>query len=140
MYKIYLIKNKKKLRRDIYMTKFVNQTTEEEDVLFAVFGKLKTGQDTKKSYLVKVGESLEGVITEIKESSKYGRIYTLKKKGEEKPIVVTGKTDLVKKMGHSTAKVPKVVKVNDLIQITFKGVTKTGKGNTYFDFDVGVAQ
>jgi hypothetical protein len=122
------------------MTKFVNQTTEEEDVLFGVFGKLKAGQDPKKSYLVKVGESLEGVITEIKESSKYGRIYTLKKKGEEKPIIVTGKTDLVKKMGHSTAKVPSIVKVNDLVQITFKGVTKTGKGNTYFDFEVGVAQ
>lgn len=122
------------------MTKFVNQTAEEEDVLFAVFGALKAGQDTKKSYLVKVGESLEGVVTEIKESSKYGRIYTLKKKGEEKPIIITGKTDLVKRMGHSTAKVPKVVKVNDLIQITFKGVTKTTKGNTYFDFEVGVAQ
>jgi hypothetical protein len=122
------------------MTKFVNQTTVEEDVLFAVFGKLKAGQDTKKSYLVKVGENIEGVVTDIKDSPKYGKIYTLKKKGEEKPIVVTGKTDLVKKMGHSTAKVPKVVAVNDLVQITFKGVTKTQKGNTYFDFEVGVAQ
>jgi hypothetical protein len=122
------------------MTKFVNQTTEEEDVLFAVFGALKANQDTKKSYLVKVGENVEGVITEIKDSPKYGKIYTLKKKGEEKPIVITGKTDLVKKMGHSTAKVPKVVAVNDLVQITFKGVTKTTKGNTYFDFEVGVAQ
>lgn len=122
------------------MTKYVNNTTTEEDVLFAVFGKLKAGQNTKKSYLVKVGESLEGVITEIKDSSKYGKIYTVKKKGEDKPIVVTGKTDLVKKMGHSTAKVPSIVKVNDLVQITFKGVTKTGKGNTYFDFEVGVAQ
>jgi len=122
------------------MTKFVNNVTVEEDVLFAVFGKLKAGQDPKKSYLVKVGESLEGVVTEIKESSKYGRIYTLKKKGEEKPIVVTGKTDLVKKCGHSTAKVPKVVAVNDLVQITFVGVTKTTKGNTYYDFSVGVAQ
>ena len=122
------------------MTKFITQTTEEEDVLFGVFGKLKAGQDPKKSYLVKVGESLEGVITEIKDSPKYVKIYTLKKKGEEKPIVVTGKTDLVKKMGHSTAKVPKVVVVNDLVQITFKGVTKTAKGNTYYDFEVGVAQ
>lgn len=121
------------------MTKFVNNTTVEEDVKFAVFGKLKAGQDEAKSYLVKVGESLEGVVTEIKDSSKYGKIYTLKKKGEDKPIVVTGKTDLVKKCGHSTAKVPKVVKVNDLVQITFKGVTKTGKGNTYFDFDIAVA-
>ena len=122
------------------MTKFVNQTTEEEDVLFAVFGALKAGQDKNKSYLVKAGESIEGVVTEIKDSPKYTKIYTLKKKGEDKPIVITGKTDLVKKMGHSTAKVPKVVKVNDIIQITFKGVTKTQKGNTYFDFDVGVAQ
>jgi len=122
------------------MTKFVNQTTEEEDVLFAVFGALKAGQDTKKSYLVKAGESIEGVVTEIKDSPKYTKIYTLKKKGEDKPIVITGKTDLVKKMGHGTAKVPRVVKVNDLIQVTFKGVTKTQKGNTYYDFDVGVAQ
>jgi len=122
------------------MTRYVNNTTVEEDVLFGVFGALKAGQDPKKSYLVKVGESLEGVVTEIKDSTKYTKIYTLKKKGEVKPIVITGKTDLVKKMGHSTAKVPKVVKVNDLVQITFKGVTKTTKGNNYFDFDVGVAQ
>jgi len=122
------------------MTKFVNNTTQEEDVKFVVFGKLKAGQDATKSYLVKVGESLEGVITEIKESSKYGRIYTLKKKNEDKPLIITGKTDLVKKCGHSTAKVPKVVAVNDLVQITFVGVTKTAKGNTYFDFQVAVAQ
>ena len=121
------------------MTKYVSNIAMKEDVLFAVFGALKAGQDTKKSYLVKVGESLEGIITEIKESSKYGKIYTLKKKGEDKPIIITGKTDLVKKMGHSTAKVPKVVEVSDLVQITFKGVTKTTKGNTYFDFEVGVA-
>jgi len=122
------------------MVKYVNNTTVEEDVKFVVFGALKPGQDTAKSYLVKTGESLEGVITEIKESSKYGKIYTLKKKGEDKPLIITGKTDLVKKCGHSTAKVPKVVAVNDLVQITFVGVTKTAKGNTYYDFQVAVAQ
>jgi len=124
------------------MTKFVNQTTQEEDVLFAVFGALKTGQDKSKSYLVKAGEVLEGIVTDIKDSpKKYKKIYTLKLKGEDKPLIVTGKTDLVKKMGHDpTVKVPKVVKVNDLIQITFVGVTKTSNNNNYFNFEVGVAQ
>lgn len=124
------------------MTKFVNQTTQEEDVLFAVFGALKAGQDKSKSYLVKAGEILEGVVTEIKDSpKKYKKIYTLKLKGEDKPLIVTGKTDLVKKMGHDpTVKVPKVVKVNDLVQITFVGVTKTSNNNSYFNFEVGVAQ
>ena len=121
------------------MTKFVTNTTQEDDVKFVVFGALKAGQDPNKSYLVKAGESLEAIVTEIKDSPKYTKIYTLKMKGEDKPLVVTGKTDLVKKMGHSTAKVTSVVKVNDVVQITFKGVTKTQKGNTYFDFDVGVA-
>ncbi len=124
------------------MTKFVNQTTEEEDVLFVVFGALKAGQDKKKSYLVKAGEILEGVVTEIKDSpKKYKKIYTMRKKGEDKPLIITGKTDLVKKMGHNpTVKVPKVVKVNDLVQITFVGVTKTSNNNNYFNFEVGVAQ
>lgn len=124
------------------MTKFVNNEAQEDDILFVTFGALKANQDKAKAYLVKAGESIEGIVTSIKDSpKKYKKIYTLKVKGEEKPLIITGKTDLVKKMGHDpTVKVPKVVAVNDLVQITFVGVTKTSNNNNYFNFEVGVAQ
>ena len=122
------------------MAKFVTNTTTEEEVKFVIFGELKAGQDPAKSYLVKVGEVLEGVVTDIKDSQKYKKIYTIKKKGESLPLILTGKTDLRDKMGHGIAKVPKVVAVNDLVQITFVSLTKTQKGNDWYTFEVAVAQ
>lgn len=122
------------------MAKFVNVETEDEDVLFATFGKLKANQKADKSFLVKEGECIEGVVIEISDSPTYTKIYRLKVEGEDKPIVVLGKTDLNNKMGYGTKKASYQVKVNDLIQITYKGVVKTGKGRPFNQFDVAVAK
>lgn len=115
------------------MAKFVKIEADDEDVLFACFGKLKGNQNAEKSVLVKEGESIEGVITDIKKSPKYGSIYQLKVDKQDKPVVITGKTDLNKKMATGN------VGVNDLVRITYKGITKTQKGNNYYNFDVEVA-
>jgi len=116
------------------MAKFVKVETNDDDCLFAAFGKLGRNQDAEKSVLVKEGESIEGVVTNIKKSKKYGSIYTLKVKKEDKPVVVTGKTDLNKKMAAGN------VGVNDLVRITYKGSSKTENGFDYKNFDVAVAQ
>lgn len=122
------------------MTKFVNIETEDEDVLFATWGQLKANQDKNKSLLVKEGASIEGVVIEISDSPTYTKIYRLKVEGQEKPVVVLGKTDLNNKMGYGTKKASYQVKVNDLIQIVYKGIVKTGKGRPFNQFDVLVAK
>jgi len=119
---------------------FVNNTVESEDVVFVSFGEIKPGQDRSKSLLVKEGESVEGVVTGINESNVYGYTYKLKVKGVDKPVVITGKTDLNNKMGYGKQKAGKQVKVNDLIQITYLGKKKTGQGRPFYQFDVGIAK
>lgn len=116
------------------MAKFVKIDSNDDDCLFAAFGALGKNQDAEKAILVKEGESIEGVVTEVKKSKKYGSIYTLKVDKEEKPVVITGKTDLNKKMATGN------VGVNDLVRITYRGSTKTDNGFDYKNFDVEVAQ
>lgn len=124
------------------MPKFVTNEVEDEDVLFATFGKLKPNQDAEKSVLIKEGEAIEGVLTEIKKSTKeYKKIYVLKVKGQDKPVLITGKTDLIKGMGHDpTTKAKLVAEVNDIVRIQFDGISKTGKGHNYYNFTVGIAK
>ena len=119
---------------------FVTNETEDEEILFASFGAIKKGQDPKKSILVKEGESLTGVVKEINDSAVYKKIYRLKVDKIEPIVVVLGKTDLNNKMGYGTKKADVVVKVNDLIQITFDGMVKTGKGRPFYKFTVGIAK
>ena len=122
------------------MVKYVTQTEEKEEVKFVSWGEVKPNQDATKSYLVKAGETVEGVVIDIKDSPTYTKIYTLKVKGEELPLLILGKTDLRNKFGHGNTKVKRVVKVNDLVQITFDSVSKTQKGRTWFSFTVKVAE
>jgi hypothetical protein len=119
---------------------FVKNETEDEDVLFATFGKLKPNQDKNKSLVIKEGENLTGVVTDISDSGTYKKIYRLKVKGQAKPVVVLGKSNLNDKMGYGTKKVTRQVKVNDTIQITFDGVKKTQKGRDLYTFSVGIAK
>lgn len=122
------------------MAKFVTNETEDEEILFAAWGEIKKGQDAKKSLLVKEGASLTGVVTDISDSTTYKKIYRLKVEGQERIVVILGKTDLNDKMGYGTKKVSRQVKVNDLVQITFDGKKKTGKGRPFYQFTVGIAQ
>lgn len=119
---------------------FVTNETEDEEILFASFGLIKKGQDPKKSILIKEGESIIGVVKEINDSAVYKKIYRLKVDKLEPIVVILGKTDLNNKMGYGTKKSNVVVKVNDLVQITFNGITKTGKGRPFNKFTVGVAK
>lgn len=122
------------------MTTFVTNETEDEEIIFATFGKLKPGQNAKKSLLVKEGENLTGTVLSITPSQKFGQIYRLKVKGQDLPVVITGKSDLNDKMGYGTKKAAKKVKVDSLVQITFDGIKQTAKGNNYYQFTVGIAK
>jgi len=122
------------------MPKFVRTTEGADDVLFAAFGTIGRGQDPKKTYLVKEGETIEGVVTEIKDSTTYKKIYTLEVKGAAKPVVILGKTDLRNKMGHGATPTDITVEVNDIVRITFLQKKKTQKGHDWYDFDVEVAK
>ena len=119
---------------------FVTNETEDEDVLFAAFGKLKKNQDPKKSILIKEGDSLVGVVKKISDSKTFKKTYKLKIEKEERLVIVLGTTDLRNKMGHGTVKADKVVKEGDLVQITFNGMTQTGNGRPFYQFTVGIAE
>lgn len=121
-------------------TNFVVNEIADEEILFAVFGELKANQDPKKSILVKEGETLTGVVMKISDSPTYKKVYRLKVNKIDKPVVVTGKTDLLDKMGHGVAKTDRVVKENDLVQITYNGMTKTSKGRDFYSFTVAIAE
>lgn len=114
------------------MTKFEKV---EEKVKFVAWG--KGNKKDENSYVVNEGETLEGIIEQIKDSTKgYGKIYTLRTKDCEEPIVITGKTDLNNKLGYGNMAVRPVEK-GDEVQITYTGkyTTKQGKG---YRFEVAV--
>ena len=119
---------------------FVTNETEDEEILFAAFGKIKKNQDPKKSLLVKEGQSITGVITKIDDSGLYKKVYRLKVEGQEKVVLVLGTEDLNDKMGYGTKKVSHVAKVNDLVRITFDGMKQTNKGRPYYQFTIGIAK
>jgi len=109
--------------------------TQEENVKFVAFGKKAAKPD---SYVVKEGETLEGVIENIKDSSKgYGKIYTVRTKGVDESLIVLGKTDLNNQMGYgNTATVPVIA--GDEVRITFKGMKPTKRGKSMYTFSVEV--
>ena len=122
------------------MAKFVTQRTEDEEVLFALFGNSLDGKDKDSTYLVKEGETLEGVLTAVKESPTYKKIYMLKVKGVEKQVLVLGKTDLVDQMGHGNLVTDLVAEVNDIIRIKFVNKSKTQKNYDWYNFEVAISK
>jgi hypothetical protein len=107
----------------------------EERVKFVAWG--KGNKKDANSYVVEEGNTIEGIIEQIKDSTKgYGKIYTLRVKDSEEPVVITGKTDLNNKLGYGTMAV-KPVEKGDEVQITYTGryQTKLGKG---YRFEVAV--
>ena len=110
-------------------------TTQEENVKFVAFGKDKAKPD---SHVIKVGETLEGVIENIKDTTKgYGKIYTLRTKGVEESLIVLGKTDLNNQMGYgNTATIPVIA--GDEVRITFDGMKPTKRGKEMYTFSVQV--
>lgn len=122
------------------MAKFITQRTEDEEVLFALFGNTLDGKDKGSTYLVKEGETIEGVLTAVKESPTYKKIYMLKVKGVEKQVLVLGKTDLVDQMGHGNLVTDLVAEVNDIVRITFINKSKTQKNYDWYNFEVAISK
>ena len=122
------------------MAKFVTQRTEDEEVLFALFNNTLDGKDKNSTYLVKEGEKLEGILTAIKDSPTYKKIYMVKVKGEEKQILVLGKTDLIDQMGHGNLVTDLVAEVGDIVRVTFLNKTKTQKKYDWYNFEVAISK
>jgi len=110
-------------------------TTQEENVKFVAFGKKNAKED---SYIIKKGETLEGVLENVKDSSKgYGKIYQIRTKGVEEALIVLGKTDLNNKLGYGNTAVEPVV-AGDEVRITFDGMVPTKRGKEMYTFTVQV--
>ena len=116
------------------MSTFVKQ---EEDATFVEW--LPKGKKPRDgSYIVKEGETLEGLVSIIKDSDTYKKVYTLKVKGEESALIITGKKSLNDGMGYGEMQV-EPVKEGDLVQLTFVGMYKT-KGKDGYKIIVAVAR
>lgn len=109
----------------------------EEKVKFLILGKTNVKKpDT--SFVIDLGQTVEGLVTEIKDSELYGKIYRLRVKSLDVPLIITGKTQLNDKLGYGKMEV-KPVKVNDEVRITWTGTFKTKNGKGY-TFDVAIAR
>lgn len=106
-----------------------------EEVVFVAFGKEKAKSN---SYVVDLNQSIEGIVEKIRDSTMYKKVYQLRVKGVDKPVVITGKVGLVEQMGHGDKIIPNPVKEGDLIRITYLGMFKTGKGKDAYNFKVEV--
>ena len=109
--------------------------TIEEEVKFLTLGK-KNVQKAATSFVIEQGETVEGLVTEIKESELYKKVFTLKVKGEDRPVVVTGKRDLLNKTGFGKLSVTPV-KAGDMLRLTWIGTYKA-KNGTGYKFEVGI--
>ena len=123
------------------MPKFVEQTADDEDIAFIVFGKENVkGKDDSKAIIIEKGESFEGLITDIKDSSMWKKVFVLKLKDEERPVILLPKTDLLDKLGHGNLVTDLVADVNDFIRITYEDCAKTQKGRNFYTFKVAIAK
>lgn len=119
--------------------KFVENTSV-EDVLFVSWGELEAGKDKNRAIIIKEGEYIEGIVENIKDSDIYGKIYTLRVEGKDRPVIITGKTALNNAMGHGTLTVRHVVQTGDLVRIEYLGQQKNKKGRKFYAFKVLVAE
>jgi ribosomal protein L25 (general stress protein Ctc) len=104
-------------------------SVQKDEVIFVAFGKENAKE---KSLVVEKDGYLEEHVTKIAESETYKKVYTLKVAGQEKDVVVTGKTLLIKEMERNA------VKEGDLVRITFLGMFSTSKGKKGYNIKVEV--
>jgi len=120
---------------------FVRQST--TTATFVAWGEPKG----ENSHVVKEKESLEAVVTDVRENDKYKWIFELKSKVTPKTLTALGNTALVRLMGYEPENLElkdsdpdKVytVRVGDIVLITYKGKATTKAGMKAFTFDVQV--
>lgn len=120
---------------------FVRQTT--SNATFVSWGEPKG----ENSYVVKEKESLEAVVTDIRENDTYKWIFELKSKATPKTLTALGNTALVRLMGYGEENLElkdsdpdKVytVQVGDVVLLTYRGKATTKAGRKAYTFDVQV--
>ncbi|GAG30962.1 unnamed protein product [marine sediment metagenome] len=120
---------------------FVRQNT--SNATFMAWGVPKG----ENSYTVKEKETIEVIVTDIRENDTYKQIFELKSKATPKTLTMLGNTALLRLTGYSADNVAKAdidptkiytVQVGDKLQITYKGKVKTKKGQLAYTFDVAV--
>ncbi|GAG07621.1 unnamed protein product, partial [marine sediment metagenome] len=62
----------------------------EEKVKFLTLGK-KRVKKADTSYVIEQGETIRGLVTEIKDSEMYKKVFTIKVKDCPEPVVITAK-------------------------------------------------
>jgi len=107
------------------------------------------------SYVVKEKQSLEAIVTDVRDNNTYKWIFELKSKATPKTLIVLGTTALCRLLGCGIVKkgqneVPNVelkdsdedktysVQVGDKILVTYKGKVKAKNGKMAYTFDVQV--
>jgi hypothetical protein len=119
------------------------------DGKFVCWGKEKAKDN---SYIVEKGQSITGMVMELRDSHAYGKIMRIKTKECEDTLIVLGTTILIDRLGYE--KVDKTlntyenniktkanvepVKENDVVRITFVGMTPTKRGKAAYDIKVEV--
>lgn len=100
------------------------------------------------SYIVEEGKFLEAVVTDIKESDTYGRIFEVVCKDHDGPLIVTGTTMLLRETGYARDEdkneIPeadqdtKRVVLGDKLRIHFDGMIPTKHGKEAYNLWVEV--
>ena len=102
---------------------------EDENVDFVLFGrkKLRPDQNKDEVTIINKGESIIGLVGDIKPSTKYGKIYVLINEHYGKNQLVKGTSVLNKKLVGAN--------IGDMIKIKYLG-KKPSKAGDYHDFEV----
>lgn len=116
----------------------MDYTEQREDLLFAIFGKENLDDDkVDTSYVFEKDKPVECQVVKIEDSKKYGKLYRVKVKGLEKPVLITGKRALNESMGYGT-KVITPVTEGKWIRLTYLGMTPTKRGKEAYNIKVEV--
>lgn len=120
---------------------FVRQST--NNATFIAWGKPKG----ESSYVIKEKESIEAIVTDVRENNTYKWIFELKSKVTPKTLTMLGNTAMCRLLGYSpdNLELPDgdpgklySVQIGDKLLITYKGMVKTKAGRSAYTFDVQV--
>ena len=128
---------------------FIRQNT--TNATFLAWGEPKGDN----SYVVKEKESLEAIVTDIRDNETYKWIFELKSKATPKTLTALGNTALCRLMGYGIVKKGTVevandslndsdpdkiyvVQIGDTVLITYNGKAKTKAGREAYTFYVDV--
>ena len=118
-------------------------------VLFVDWGELKEGHKKDENIVVKQGDYIQGIISDIGINNRGNRFFRLKTKEHDKEIYLNGSAKLCSQTGYQTDKngdvlplddqfVDYQVQIGDEIRITYFGMYETKSGGKGYDLRVAV--